>query len=322
MGQSLPHSFFEDLKVGRLKWLTERVNRDPTLCLELRGNSINIYYRGGNLLEVKQKTSSTETSYSPKFDKKYLRYGNDVDIPEDVTDVPKWDHTIPLLKDAMDRWFGENQWLEREFQQLTVRENNRVRGLAKSTDYFILDIECNRDGSRFDMLAVRWLSETSARRKADGLRLALIEMKYADAAHRGKKNKSDGDADGAAGLVAHFKDIRKLITDKKKLQALKGDMVEVFRQKWELGLIDCVHPVKSFDDDSADILFLIANHDPAKTALREELVRMRDSLPEGISQERIRFLRSSFFGYGLYDANTVGLSDMIDDLERLESVSK
>ena len=34
--------------------LLERVRRDRTLCLELRGGYLNVYYRGGNLLKVSE----------------------------------------------------------------------------------------------------------------------------------------------------------------------------------------------------------------------------------------------------------------------------
>ena len=40
--------FLNDLKEGgRLFPLTDAVKSDPSLCLELRGDYVNVYYRGG-----------------------------------------------------------------------------------------------------------------------------------------------------------------------------------------------------------------------------------------------------------------------------------
>ena len=52
--RSLRDSFFSALKDGCLAELTAMVKFDATLCLELRGDSINVYYRGGNLMRLGQ----------------------------------------------------------------------------------------------------------------------------------------------------------------------------------------------------------------------------------------------------------------------------
>ena len=48
MPRRLSDHFIADLKVEILKALLDRVKADPTLCLEIRDEYINIYYRGGN----------------------------------------------------------------------------------------------------------------------------------------------------------------------------------------------------------------------------------------------------------------------------------
>lgn len=45
----------EQLKTGNLKSITDYVRVDPYLDLELRGDSVMIYYRGGKVLTVDER---------------------------------------------------------------------------------------------------------------------------------------------------------------------------------------------------------------------------------------------------------------------------
>ena len=310
MDRAMPPEFFKDLESGPLKWVVDRALGDSTLCLELRGSAVNLYYRGGSLLKI----VATGSGYEPKFDSKYCEPSLGCSLPDlpCLDDAKAWNRTIPLLKDIMDKWFGKNPKLEREFQQLIVRENNMPGGIARSTDYYILDMEYADGADRFDMVAVRWPSRPENRKDGTNLRLVLLEMKYADGAHRGNRQRG-----GAAGLRAHLQGMLGLVTDKTKLAHLKDYMLEVFRQKHALGLIDSGKEISSFDDHAADIAFIIANHDPEKTALLDELKCMRDTLPGNCDPRAVLFLRASYFGYGLYDNHTLALPDMIAELERV-----
>jgi hypothetical protein len=306
MARALSQKFLDDLKTGPLKWVVDRVRRDSTLCLELRGKAINLYYRGGSLLKIVGIGGTGR--YEPKFDDQYCEPCPPPDLPC-LDNTQAWDETILRLKDIMDKWFGNHPKLEREFQQLIVRENNMPGGIARSTDYYILDMEYADGADRFDMVAVRWPSRSEDRKDGTNLRLILLEMKYADDAHR-----------GTAGLKAHLQGMLDLVTDKTKLADLKDDMLQVFRQKHALGLIDSGNAISSFDDQ-ADIAFIIANHDPEKTALIEELERMQDSLSGNCDPPAVLFLRASNFGYGLYDNHTLALPEMIAELERVRKKS-
>ena len=122
---ALGGSFLHDLKDGILAPLTDAVLSDSTLCLELRGDYINVYYRGGSLMKIK-KSGDT---YKVRFDKKYFK--NDPQVielgPGEIAgeaNTGEWIACFPKLRQAMDRYFGRLQKDEREFQQLLVRENN------------------------------------------------------------------------------------------------------------------------------------------------------------------------------------------------------
>ena len=46
----------------------EAVKKDHTLCLEIRENYINIYYRGGCLLKLEEN----DGKYRASFDRRYI----------------------------------------------------------------------------------------------------------------------------------------------------------------------------------------------------------------------------------------------------------
>ena len=56
MKRSISNQFLENLKNGALHVITDYVRVDPYLDLELRGNCVMIYYRGGKILTVYPKS--------------------------------------------------------------------------------------------------------------------------------------------------------------------------------------------------------------------------------------------------------------------------
>ena len=53
--RGLSETFMKDLSQGHLKPILDLAIRDHTLCLQIRNDYINIYYRGGNILKLKKK---------------------------------------------------------------------------------------------------------------------------------------------------------------------------------------------------------------------------------------------------------------------------
>ena len=53
--RGLSEEFIRALKSRFLEPVLDLVKSDYTLCLEIREDYINIYYRGGNILRIKQK---------------------------------------------------------------------------------------------------------------------------------------------------------------------------------------------------------------------------------------------------------------------------
>ena len=288
-------TFFNALKAGSLTPLLDYVIADNTLDLEIRKNYINIYYRGGNILDVKMKKSD----FLFHFEERYLI--NPLFITpkalQGYISSKDWNNYFPYAKQAMDYYFTKKTKLEREFQQLVVRENNNS-SIANGTDYFIIDIEYdNSDKSRFDLIAIEWPSVGSLRKAPKHFtpKLMIIEMKYGDHA-----------LSGGAGMLKHWADFHRFTSNPIANANFKIEMLNLFSQKRELGLIPCLpsekhrNPILKFDD-TIELAFLITNHDPASTKLKSEL--------SSLGVVPAKFITSNFMGYGIYNENIYDLAD-------------
>ena len=284
--RSLTPKFRSDLKEGILSPITKAVISDTSLCLELRGEYVDVYYRGGKLAGVRAKP--TTGTYSVCFDNNYFKHGKSVELPkahiEVKEDIVRWLDIWPNLKQAIDHHISAEGKEEREVQQRILRDNN-FSNIARSTDFYICDIEYRSEYGQFDMVAMHWPSTPRDRQNPYNRRLVFIEVKNGD-------NALTEDA----GLHKHIGDINNFVKEHKTLQTFKEDMVNVFNQKLELGLIDCGKDVASFGDDRPRFLLALVNHDPGSSILRREL----DTLPESPHVE-LCIATASFLGYGLYD---------------------
>lgn len=96
---------------GKLNPLLEAVKSDDTLDLELRGDSVNIYYRGGSIFRV----SENNGDYIIHFDTNYCTSRSAKLDADPCVDIAVKE--LPFYKQAMDWWFHENPKYEREFSK-------------------------------------------------------------------------------------------------------------------------------------------------------------------------------------------------------------
>ncbi|MBT9549180.1 MAG: hypothetical protein IV090_27550 [Candidatus Sericytochromatia bacterium] len=292
----LSQSFFNDLKEGSglLCPLLERIKQDHTLMLAIRKDYINIYYRGGNLLRIKELK---ENYYSAFFDKKYNTNQKSIpDLPmkiESQGDTNKWVKSFSCLKEIMDLYLSKNSKPEREFQQLIARENN-VSTISNESEYFISDIEFadSEIGARFDILSIQWLA--SQRKNGNKCRAALMEIKY-----------GDGALSGTSGLLKHLKDINTLISDDSRYNELLATMEAQFNLLDHLGLLhyrQCSNEtkIKLNVHDKPEVIFILANHNPRSTKLKRILENTEIDLLVKDLRFDLRFFVASFAGYGLH----------------------
>jgi hypothetical protein len=268
--RKLDDRFMKDLQEGELSKFLELVKSDNTLDLEIRENYINIYYRGGNIDKISRNESG---KYIHDFDENYFKTEEKFEVTIDK---------FPIMKQAMNSYLKDKA--EREFQQLIVRENNYSK-IAKSTDYYIADIEYmdSANKARSDIVAVKWESDSPIRKKTAGLELALIEVKY-----------GDGALSDESGMLDHLEKANNI-----NIYELQNEMRNCFNQKIELGLIPDLKKIENFKEQSKiDFIFLLINHDPAKSDLKTELDKIDEA--KNYKNLNIKFVVSNFMGYGLY----------------------
>ena len=285
-------TFFNDfLNGGVLSPLLGLVKKDHTLDMELRGSYVEIYYRGGLLYKIENKGNSNyEITYTKEYILEKNAQGSGV-----INSVADAKREVAEYKHNMDLYFSKYSKLEKEFQQIIVRENNLSGAVSHATDYFILDIEYASMGARFDMLAVKWVSTGSKRKNTENLPIAFIEVKY-----------GDGAVTGQASIGKHIRDYINFRKDKNKMKQLAEDMQKVFNQKCDLGLIKAFEgnpPDISIDPENVECIFIFANHDPDKTNLLKEIKTAIATWKKPDTEKylkEIKVAKASEMGYGLF----------------------
>ena len=312
MPRELSESFLNALEEGQLKSLLNRVKQDHTLDLQIRDDYINIYYRGGNILDIKKVGENYNfhfaTNYLPEEERNEPNIEN---YTPETNDCEAWVNTMKNRKEAIDLYFDKKQSLEKEFQQTVVRVNNYClrrdgKGVSRSTDFFIIDSEYdNSQGSRFDLIAVEWESNVQKRKLNSQYKpkLTMVEMKYYDYA-----------LNNDSGILDHLKKIEKFLFYDKSVKKFKSEMKTLLEQKRRLGLIPgLVGKNNDLNDfhDNMQALFLLANHDPASTTLSNELQDVNTYCQSQSIPFEVKFCVSNFVGYGLYKEGLLSLEDFM-----------
>lgn len=303
--RGLSRAFLDDLRIGCLAPLLERVKRDETLHLAIRNEYLNIYYRGGNLVRVSRDANGAGATrtYTANFDTNYFTgshpeaFGGCPGRIARASDCAKWVDAFPLLKQEMDLWFAGHPKIEREYQQLVARANNRAHA-ATATDYFIIDIEYAQGEDRFDMIAAFWESNGPARNAAHA-RLALIEMKY-----------GDGALTGAAGIDKHIRGMNKFAAQPGLVDRIKAEALVMFEQQLELGTLHAPKAIVRFTAEEPEFILFLMDHDPDSSKLKNVLLDIGVGIP-GPAGYEIKLCAATFMGLGLFKQNVFGLSEFL-----------
>lgn len=291
--RSISSSFLEQLKTGSLKSITDYVRVDPYLDLELRGDRVMIYYRGGKVLTVDEKGVLTGL-----VDEYYLSPGTERILPsiDGLHDyLAHAKHIVDIHESIQNSKLGE-----KEIQQRVVYENN-LSVNADKTDYFIADVEWADNKvlkGRVDIVAFCWKHKKPRNRI---VQLTLIEVKQGDKAIK-----------SMSGLKKHYDDYISFKKDQVSVNRVAKDMLLVLKQKKELGLVkglDNLFEKKVTEKDAwgnkvqrqvevepkieaePDFLFLLANYHHYSSNLQIECEKQL---------EDCKFINASFCGYGLY----------------------
>jgi len=290
MARKISEPFLQELNEKSLKPILEYVKSDDSLNMELRGETVKIYYRGGKLLTIQDNSFEMES-----LDEEYHK-GRTLIYPtiENIEDY------IPKAKRVIDRYVVEekNHLWEKEIQQRIVQENNFSKN-SLATDFFIIDTEYQSIGSRADIVALLWHSTGNARKlpKSYRVKITIFELK-----------QGFGSIDGYSGMSKHFDDFNSFIKDNENVTTFKQDMVDVFKQKRKLGLIRGMEPDKKYGEidinmiaDDIEFVFILANYDPDSSKLTKELSLISDC----------KFIYANPMGYGLYAPNIISKKEFI-----------
>ncbi len=295
--RQLSENFMKKLN-GEWKNLLEYIKDDDTLDLELRGKEITVYYRGGALLSIKEENDGTYT-WKP-LDAEYKK--GKASMPTGC--IRDFENYIPQAKHVIDKYIvcsPKNHLGEKEIQQLVVKENNYSPN-SNDTDFFIVDMEYQDSVGRFDLVVLRWDSSTIAR-KSNNVSMAIVEVKQGiDTVRTSESNP---------GLKQHQNDFEKFCSNPTAKKSFMNDMLTVFKQKCELGLIKANSKIENITEETklqlvGDLEFycLLANYKPASKQLKNELEEMDDC----------KFFTSSHMGYGLYVKNIIDKEEILKTL--------
>ena len=309
--RGLSDEFMKDLKDGILSPILEAVKKNNNLILEIRDNEISIYYRGGILLNIEQDKNcyfineDTILGYmkgTSKFDDVSIQQKLFSHLPKRYSiiakkDAKSWADSFYIIMSIMDNKLAKMNKLEREFQQIVVCENNMLK-TSNDTDYYIIDSEYRYKKMRPDLIALRWDSTTSEKINPKNCRIAIIEMKY-----------GYGSINNDSGLLDHVDDMKDFLSNKQKVAEFKNEMLCIFRQKIELGLIhtndkNITNKIKKInvDDKKIEYILLLANYKQKSNELKNAIGKISE-----IENAELKFAEASFMGYGLYSNSMLTL---------------
>ena len=293
----------EFFKGGQFYEIIKMVKTDPSLDVELRGNSVMIYYRGGKLLTINDPYKNDQEDLLKELDKQYVsptRKGliNPIAVPKPTID--NMEAYICKGKRAID-WYEENvarKLGEKEIQQRVAYENNFSVN-AEDTDFFIADIEWEdrNYGGRADIIAFKWFR--SGNRRKNMVKMFMIEVK-----------QGEHSLTGSAGLAKHMTDFEAFVSDKSVVSKVKKDMIQVLYQKYQLGLVKGLNHLFEKEElpiveEECDFVYLLANYHLYSTKLNSVLEEEMKSITT------CKFITSCLMGYGLYNDMIISKEDVL-----------
>jgi hypothetical protein len=313
---------FEGQLTDGILWpILQRLQHDDTLSLEVRNGYVDVYYRGGRLLSLRANAGASR--FTATFDINYCDTDHWCPPPPDLpdktiasaADAQAWVDVFAMQKQAMDLHFCKRPKIEREYQQAVVRDNNR-HNTGERSDYYVVDVEYaqsprafpqRKADYRFDMVGFRWPLSRGARGRGAATP-AIMEMKA-----------GDGALSSSCGLAEHVADIEAFLTPEAgethsgPYRLLCSELVQSFaiKKRLELPAIPKRMQALEVSELSArpQVIFVIANHQPASTVLHRELRGLRTGTRADYYVATVQHA-----GYALFFENMIPLEKFVADL--------
>ena len=289
---------------GYLAW--QVILCDDTLCPVLRGEKIDIYYRGFKAFSF---TGDGITRNLDDFKNELHTYDVPKVIPEE-----KFVEYLPYMKQNIDLWMGagDKSPYQREFMQLIMRENNSKEA-GNLSDYFIIDMEhqYKKNGSTHDLTG---LIMERGKRQEKIYRLSVIEVKYLDRAFT-----------GPAGIQADIADYVRLIKEKNLLNDYKKDISEMFYQSRKLGLLQGVRNKYEricISDERPELLLALIsrNTNNERNNMGKEVQSLKTILKSSLNEygdmlDEVYLAYTAEIGFGLYADRKTGIKAFCEMLD-------
>ncbi len=213
--RGLSDEFMQDLLSGCLAALHDAIRSDRDLLLEIREDTLNVYFKGHSLLRMNRTARGYSVGLHPKFQVPTIQ---GLGCLKDKADATQFVQAIPEIKKLIVA--HRNSGNEIEYEQMLIRSNNGEARL--NTEYFVVDrqvITADRQG-RFDLLAIYWPGQH--RRAGQTVPLALLELKFS-------LNNDIKEIHEQLGKYYH--------SVKKDMPTLAAEAERILQQKIDLGLM-------------------------------------------------------------------------------------
>ncbi len=260
---NLSRAFLKRLKEGDLSPIIKKIIDDMELDVQVRGNYLNVYYRGGNILRIKPQSLQFDKFYfylgNPKgFPKSYVEkaaMGKQNEIsPRTKQPIPtqieakqiiseleeKYKNLMLLLpenpekffakaKSIMDAWFDKWKHQERDDQQ-AITERNKTAD--SESDLAVIDIEfavsINKPYNK--------AKNSKGENKLCRFDIIAVDSKGQLYVVELKQNEAADSDDNSANVKVHKKDFDDTIGNDIDCLFAK-EMAQVVNIKKELGLL-------------------------------------------------------------------------------------
>lgn len=269
--RKLSDSFIKRLN-GELKPLLDYVIKDKDLDLQIRGNYINVYYEGGNILKINPRSfdfdkfyfytdcnEERKTHLLEKANKGNANAKHIIDNLVKQRDGLMKNLSFPLNHSKVEYYFSQakavmKKWGKNlnDILKISHKEKQEQQQIAianrKDTDYFVLDLEyavsraysfsylgdSNKKVPRFDIIAIH---------KGQ---LVVIELK-----------KGMGAIKGISGINPHIECFKGTI-GRDKDGTFTKEMKDLLKQKQNIGILDKSLEIK---DIKPKFVFAFADKD-------------------------------------------------------------
>ncbi len=250
--RKLDQTFLGDLNSGILSPCLEEVRNNKDLILEIRGNYLNIYYRGGNVFKVNPVGKESSRYYKFSWDINYIKtpekYGvtkNQIkSVLSKVTSLEECKICVEHMKiifNIMNDYFVKHPKAEKFIQQEIVTSN-------ALSNYLLTDFEYQKGNkARFDLMGLKTCESTT--------QLSFIELK------QGYKSLKTINNNGkkSSGFKKHLQDI---LLEIKCADDIKKEISQarlLFKQKQVLGIIPNQKMPSNISTEKIEVLFVLAN---------------------------------------------------------------